>query len=41
MTASAIETIVADLTRNAHLPFEQARSMPTGVYTSPEFLKLE
>ena len=41
MTASAIDTIVADLTRNAHLPFEQARSMPTGVYISPEFLKLE
>lgn len=40
-TNPGIDTVVAELAANADLPFEQARSMPTGVYTSPDFLKLE
>ncbi len=36
-----IDAVVAELAGNAALPFAQARSMPTGVYTSLDFLKLE
>jgi phenylpropionate dioxygenase-like ring-hydroxylating dioxygenase large terminal subunit len=32
---------VAELKKNASVPFEQARAMPPSVYTSPEFLKRE
>lgn len=31
----------AELRANVALPFEEARAMPTSVYTSPEFLQLE
>lgn len=38
---SDIDTIVAELRANAARPFEEARGMPTGVYTSPDVLRLE
>ncbi len=37
---SAIQPAV-ELLKAARLPFDQARAMPAGVYTSPEFLALE
>ena len=38
---TAVETLVNDLQTGCERPFSDARSMPPGVYTSPEFLALE
>jgi len=32
---------VSELQKNVSVPFEQARAMPTSVYTSPDFLQHE
>ncbi|NBT43236.1 MAG: Rieske (2Fe-2S) protein, partial [Alphaproteobacteria bacterium] len=32
---------IADLRRNTSVPFEQARAMPTSVYTSEDFVEAE
>ena len=37
----SIESLLQQLQENANLPFEQARAMPKGVYTHPEFLEQE
>lgn len=37
----AIEALVDELLTGCDRPFSEARSMPPGVYTSPEFLALE
>ncbi|MGB5599577.1 MAG: hypothetical protein WBM66_12725, partial [Thiothrix litoralis] len=36
-----IDALLRQLHDNAALPFEQARAMPKGVYTHPEFLEQE
>lgn len=38
---TAVEALVNDLQTGCERPFSDARSMPPGVYTSPEFLALE
>lgn len=37
----SIASLLSQLQENAALPFEQARAMPKGVYTHPEFLEQE
>ena len=36
-----IDALLRQLQENAAQPFEQARAMPKGVYTHPEFLEQE
>jgi choline monooxygenase len=37
----AVQTLIDQLRSNCERPFSDARAMPPGVYTSPEFLALE
>lgn len=37
----AVQTLIDQLRSNCERPFSDARAMPPGVYTSPEFLSLE
>lgn len=40
-TTTAVHALVEKLQTGCERPFGDARSMPPGVYTSPEFLALE
>lgn len=39
--SDAVKDAVSELQDNVSVPFDQARAMPTSVYTSPDFLKRE
>ena len=40
-SATELNDLLSALVANANKPFEEARAMPPGVYSSPEFLSLE